>query len=250
MFRMLKLNPPNGWRAVAWELAIVTAGVLIALAVQQWAEQRSWNDRRGDATEAFREEMKGHYFYAVEWRVAYPCMKAQLEQLERRLVASKDVNDPAPAYSIGGVDKTVLRFPLKDLVSSAWQSAVNDGLLIHFDQKTRTDLSVYYHIMGQLGPMAWMISGIRTDLKGLSRPVPLDASTRSVFLRSIDQFDDQARLMDQGFGEAIFLINKLGMTPDAGATRAEVERWGTIKFCKANDLPIRTYEVAMKGTSR
>ena len=38
MFRMLKLNPPNGWRAVVWELAIVTLGVLIALAVQQWAE--------------------------------------------------------------------------------------------------------------------------------------------------------------------------------------------------------------------
>ena len=36
MFRLLKLKPPpHGWNAVAWELAIVTLGVLIALAAQQ-----------------------------------------------------------------------------------------------------------------------------------------------------------------------------------------------------------------------
>jgi hypothetical protein len=35
MFTLLKLKPPHGWNAVAWELAIVTLGVLIALAAQQ-----------------------------------------------------------------------------------------------------------------------------------------------------------------------------------------------------------------------
>jgi len=38
MFRMLKLNPPHGWNSVAWELAIVTVGVILALAAQQWAD--------------------------------------------------------------------------------------------------------------------------------------------------------------------------------------------------------------------
>src|SRR4051812_5611318 len=35
MFRLLKFKPPRGWSAVAWELGIVTLGVLIALAAQQ-----------------------------------------------------------------------------------------------------------------------------------------------------------------------------------------------------------------------
>ena len=35
MFRLLRLKPPHGWNAVIWELAIVTLGVLIALAAQQ-----------------------------------------------------------------------------------------------------------------------------------------------------------------------------------------------------------------------
>ena len=30
MFRMVKLRPPHGWDAVAWELGIVVLGVLIA----------------------------------------------------------------------------------------------------------------------------------------------------------------------------------------------------------------------------
>src|SRR3954464_13215632 len=37
MFRPLRLKPPHGWNSVAWELAIVTLGVLIALAAQQIA---------------------------------------------------------------------------------------------------------------------------------------------------------------------------------------------------------------------
>jgi hypothetical protein len=38
MFRLLKLKPPHGWNAVGWDLAIVTVGVLIALAAQQIVE--------------------------------------------------------------------------------------------------------------------------------------------------------------------------------------------------------------------
>src|ERR1044072_5157888 len=38
MFRLVKLRPPHGWNAVAWELAIVTLGVLIALGAQQFVD--------------------------------------------------------------------------------------------------------------------------------------------------------------------------------------------------------------------
>lgn len=41
MFRLMKLKPPHGWSAVAWELAIVTLGVLIAFQVQQWGNDFS-----------------------------------------------------------------------------------------------------------------------------------------------------------------------------------------------------------------
>jgi len=52
MFRLLKVRPPHGWNAVAWELAIVTLGVLMALGAQQWADERSWRQRATAARRA------------------------------------------------------------------------------------------------------------------------------------------------------------------------------------------------------
>ena len=53
MFRLIKLKPPHGWNAVAWELGIVTLGVLIALGAQQVAE--SLND--GSSADKTRAEV-------------------------------------------------------------------------------------------------------------------------------------------------------------------------------------------------
>lgn len=250
MFRMLKLSPPHGWRTVIWELAIVTAGVLIALGVQQWAEKRSWNERRASATEAIREEVKGHYFYAVEWRVTFPCIREQLGELEARVLASKNVLDPAPVQITDRVGTVVIRFPLKDLVMTAWASALNDDVLIHFDPQTRSILSDYYHSIGQIGPQSWANQDNRAELKVLSRPIPIDPNTRYSLLRSIDQLEGRATMMDLGFGEAIGFIYALKMTPSAAETHAEVVRWGTYKFCSVNKLPMRSFDQAMKGLSR
>ena len=38
MFAILEVLPPHGWRALWWELGVVTLGVLIALAAQQVVE--------------------------------------------------------------------------------------------------------------------------------------------------------------------------------------------------------------------
>ena len=62
MFRLLKVRPPNGWNAVAWELVIVTLGVLLALGAQQMAE--TVNQRFGLAFETIagvvRQDTSNH----------------------------------------------------------------------------------------------------------------------------------------------------------------------------------------------
>ena len=80
MFRLFRLKPPNGWGAVAWELGIVTAGVLIALGVQQWADERSWKAKASQSLGAIRDELAKHYSWSVEWRVVAPCVRGQIEQ--------------------------------------------------------------------------------------------------------------------------------------------------------------------------
>jgi hypothetical protein len=111
VFRLIQLKPPQGWNAVAWELAIVTLGVLIALATQQWADERSWLGKVETSKAALRDEVSEHYSNAVEFRTVYPCMQAQLAQLRDRVLASGAVMVPAPIYQESGSD-FVLRIPL------------------------------------------------------------------------------------------------------------------------------------------
>ena len=82
---MLKLNPPNGWRAVAWELAIVTLGVLIALGVQQVAEAGNWRTNVEDGQERLKAEMLINGAYMAEQVMVAPCVKAQVDRLTVRL---------------------------------------------------------------------------------------------------------------------------------------------------------------------
>lgn len=81
MFRMMKLTPPHGWNAVAWELGIVTLGVLIALGAQQVAE--GWNDR--DVAEETRaevtDELNSDLMSIALRRSAEPCIDRRLAEL-------------------------------------------------------------------------------------------------------------------------------------------------------------------------
>lgn len=81
MFRLLKMRPPNGWNAVAWELAIVTLGVLIALGGQQSAE--SFNERReaADTRAAIAAEIEETLAVLELRKAAEPCLDKRLKEL-------------------------------------------------------------------------------------------------------------------------------------------------------------------------
>ena len=114
MFRLLQVKPPHGWKVVVWELAIVTVGVLIALAAQEWAEGLSWRGKVAATEQALRAELGEHYGYAVEFRTVYPCLQVQLDRLRSRVLSSGSVMNPAPLYEEDGAHY-VLRLPSKDI---------------------------------------------------------------------------------------------------------------------------------------
>jgi hypothetical protein len=85
MFRLLKLKPPHGWIAVAWELAIVTLGVLIALGAQQVVE--ALNDR-STAAKTRVEVVKELNSNLMSLRLrdeAEPCVQRRLMELRQIL---------------------------------------------------------------------------------------------------------------------------------------------------------------------
>ena len=244
MFRMLKLNPPNGWRAVVWELAIVTAGVLIALAVQQWADERSWQRKTEASVAAIRDELSEHYAFAVEWRTIQPCIDAQLDRLHRRVLASGATLDPAPVYSVPG-HRFVFRFPSKVYRNSAWSGAVADGTSPRLDGPMRRALDSYYTQIGWVQDMTRASGQDEQALLTLAQPVPLDPMARLTLLQRIDQLRGRAEFMDRRAGNLIDHIQKLGMTPPPAEADRIIRRYGTYRFCAAQRLPMRTLAEAM-----
>jgi hypothetical protein len=81
MFRLLKLNPPHGWNAVAWELAIVTLGVLIALAAQQIAETLHDRSTAAETRSEVIDELNSNLMSLTLRQAAEPCIARRLSEL-------------------------------------------------------------------------------------------------------------------------------------------------------------------------
>jgi len=84
---MLKLVPPHGWRAVWWELGIVTLGVLIALAAQQVVETLS-EQRVADQTRvAIRAEFNDNLTSLALRARSQPCIARRLREVRQIMIA-------------------------------------------------------------------------------------------------------------------------------------------------------------------
>lgn len=247
MFRMLKIKPPNGWQAVGWELAIVTLGVIIALAAQQWAEGRAWKSKAADATQALSEELRNHYAWSVEWRVVEPCIVAQIDQLQQRLLAGGERLAPAPVYAGPAKISNVIRLPSKEYHSVAWQAAISDGVISHLDPSFRKELSGHY---AQVHTMVELTGRNQVDqnrLLSLSQPLPLDPAIRFSLLQTLNELRGRTEFMGVLSGQMIDHIAKVGLTPPESAARDALSKYTTYKFCQSQGLPTRPPDEAMKA---
>ena len=86
MFRLLKLNPPHGWNAVGWGLAIVTIGVLIALAAQQVVTWLTDQSTAAETRAEVADELNSDLMSIALRRSAEPCIERRLAEL-RAIIA-------------------------------------------------------------------------------------------------------------------------------------------------------------------
>lgn len=246
MFRLMRLKPPNGWSGLAWELAVVTVGVLIALVAQQQVDNLSMSSKAQSATEGLRDELGRHYRFAVEWRVVEPCINAQIERLSGRLIASRDRIDPAPVYSEPGFDFYVLRMPNRAYDRGSWDAAVADGVTTHFDRVMRDELNTAYTRVNQLNEATSTNNVAYPQLFGSSRPLPIDSGSRLAFLRTLDELRGRVELMSLISGQIIGNIERAGLAPDTNEVRTLVEHGGTRQFCRSQGLAMRDFNEAIR----
>jgi hypothetical protein len=247
MIKLSMLKPPHGWAVVAWDLAIVTVGVLIALVLQQWADERSLDRRTAQALNGIRAEVGNHYRSAIEWRVVEPCVVAQIDALTDRVLNSGDRLDAAPITKEADDFSFVLRTPSKGYPRTSWDGATNEGLIPRLDPALRTELSEYYAQVDELNSMERINQTDTLGMTELGKPLPLDPSARYAIVHELQDARGRSEYRDTIAGQLIWHMQRTHMVPSIEDARALTHRYGTYRFCKAHRLPMRTFAQAMQG---
>ena len=238
-------KPLHGWREFAGEVGIIVIGVLIALGAEQVLETLDWHERAQHARVALMAELTNHYQQAVEWRTVEPCIGAQLDILESRLLASGERIKPAPTFDEQGLTY-VLRAPSRPYPSAVWQSVLAEGVSSHLAEKERLDLGIYYQQLHDQDDMNKHLTETETRLYSLTRPIPLDPSARLTLLESIDDIRNTNQWMDIVAGQLVWLLADMKMLPAEVAARDYLAQSGTVAFCRAHHLPLRRFSDAVK----
>jgi hypothetical protein len=139
MFRMLKLAPPHGWNAVAWELGIVTLGVLIALGAQQFVDGIHQRDEVAQLVGALRSELADSRARWQRVRNSDPCTLQRLDALERWTATAPPGaklnrayrlfvwNQHSGAWDLAKTSETMTHIPLRErLIIASLYDAINN----------------------------------------------------------------------------------------------------------------------------
>jgi hypothetical protein len=227
-----------------WEILIVTVGVFMALAAQQWAEDRSWQSKVQRATKDLKDEVSDHYAWSVEWRMVSPCIVAQIDSLEQRVLRSGDRLIPAPVYTEPDIPSYEVREPAKEYHNSVWQAIISDGVSPHLESQLRNELASHYSQALTLTELTDRNLVDQDRLHMLSLPISLDPSTRYSLLQTLSEMRGRTKDMDLLSGQMIDHIVKEGMVPPPAVTQERLSRYGTYRFCRAHGLPTRSFNDA------
>ena len=254
MFRMLKLDPPHGWRAVAWELAIVTLGVLVALGVQQLAEAANWRSKANDGQERLKAELLINGAYMAEQVMVAPCIKAQVDRLAARVEASKTLLDPSPLISTGQ-GLTTLRFPSRPWTAQTWDALQQDGTSNHMPGAVQATLGQIFEKVGQLRDFNVKSDDGLGKLRLLGQPIALSPELKADLLSALWGQVQRSQASSLTASQTLMLYRKIDFAPTFDEIEARQQaltpgRSGdlrTLQYCRSQGLPIASWRADVEN---
>ena len=195
MFRLIRLNPPNGWNAVAWELVIVVAGVLIALGAQQAVEEFRWRDEVRLTEHALTIEIAESVLHASERQIVSRCLSERLTQLIGKVSSSDGLwsGDPLPlprrATAVTVAAPAPYRTPNRPWSDDVWIATQNGGVFSHMPRERVAAFAKVYARMEGLRKINEAEHQVFPELLYLSFDTRLDAAARQRALATLGILD-------------------------------------------------------------
>lgn len=195
MFRLIRLNPPNGWNAVAWELTIVVVGVLIALGAQQAVEERRWRDEVRLTEDALTIEIAESVLHASERQMVNRCLSDRLTRLISKVSSNEGAwsGDPLPlppaASSVKITTPMAYRTPNRPWNDDVWVATQNGGVFNHMPRERVAAFAKVYARMKGLRKVNEFEHQVFPELLYLSFDTRLDDAARQRALATLGKLD-------------------------------------------------------------
>lgn len=226
-----------GLRRFAGEIAIIVIGVLIALGAQQFVQDFSDRQRADDAIAAIRNEVAEHDFSAAEIQIAAPCISAQVDALQKKLVAG----DPAP--SIRYRDRWnklgfVIRMPTRVWGDSAWQSIRDADVLRRLEPEFYNRIASHYDQVSDQREGRTSVDDDLNDLSALAVMMPRAESDRFRNIQIAEQVRRRADSLDLTAGQMRDRLARINLTTGEAELTKALSDSGTIQFCREHGYPL------------
>lgn len=196
MFRLIELKPSHGWNAVAWELAIVTIGVLLALLAQQMVDELSWRKQVRQTDQALTDELADAIANVSERMMVNQCLRDRLIVLVTKLKTNEAAwkADPmllgnSPRGAISTIAPVVYRAPTRTWGQSAWEAAKSSGVLNHMSREKVANYAAVYALMDDERRWQSIEETLYPQLVHLSFDGTLDAQARREALDTLGHLD-------------------------------------------------------------
>lgn len=235
MFRLIKISPPHGWNAVAWELGIVTLGVLVALAAQEAAQ--SFNQRReaAETRAALVGEIQDSLAIIQLRQSAEPC-------IDRRLAEIRSIVDEWGRTGTFKTPRWVSQAPWFVMNNLRVDAAVSAGRvpLLSNEEQYRVGLvggSIRnFREVQEKETLAW--STLRMLQRGPASLSETDRTAINLALQEASFLNYRAKIIA---GQALPIGADYGWRPDITRFRLLMPRgWKGGKFTPSICIPIDT----------
>ena len=154
-------KPLHGWNAVAWDLAIVTLGVLIALFAQQLVQDLHDRSAAEDARKNIRAELGANLARMQGRDRKAACMARRLDEIAHFLDEARKGRSLAGVTWIG-------RPPVFDMEDTRWQAATSAGRSSLFSADEQSAIGDVYSLMADWQAQARIEQETWAKLRGLA----------------------------------------------------------------------------------
>ena len=236
MFRLIRLKPPNGWNAVAWELAIVTLGVLIALAAQQVVQDVHDRSIAAETRAEVTDELNSNLMSIVLRQSSEPCIERRLREL-RAIVTQWERTGSFET------PKWVSQSPVIEIELSRYDAALSAGRLALLSGEEQYRMGAVVARLRKFDE--WQMAErvpwgrLRALQYGSGALSGGDRSAIRSALQDAATYDYEAKL---NIAQALPMARRFGFRPDAKGFREMAPQvWPGGKFtpsiCAAIDTP-------------